>query len=86
MFGSMYVSYAFVTWPTVSALHSGASPLIAGLAATYTIVFGVAATFAGAHLGPQNDEHHDPPRQAVGPLKAVPAARAVPQLATTRAL
>ncbi|MGO9069727.1 hypothetical protein [Mycobacterium sp.] len=28
MFGSMYVSYAFVTWPTVSALHSGASPLV----------------------------------------------------------
>ena len=33
MFGSMYVSHAFVTWPTVTALHSGASPLIAGLAA-----------------------------------------------------
>ena len=52
MFGSMYVSYAFVSWPTAAALHSGASPLVAGLAATYTIVLGVAATFAGAQLAP----------------------------------
>jgi hypothetical protein len=53
MFGSMYVPYAFVTWPTVSALHSGASPLIAGLAATHTIVLGVAATFAGRSWLPE---------------------------------
>jgi len=64
MFGSMYVSYAFVTWPTVAALHSGASPLVAGLAATYTIVLGVAATFAGAQLAPRMRKimsHHDGP-------------------------
>ncbi len=64
MFGSMYVSYAFVTWPTVAALHSGASPLVAGLAATYTIVVGVAATFAGAQLAPRMTNimsHHDGP-------------------------
>jgi hypothetical protein len=64
MFGSMYVSYAFVTWPTITALHSGASPLVAYLAATYTIVLGVAATFAGAHLAPRMKnimKHHDGP-------------------------
>ena len=86
MFGSMYVSYAFVTWPTVSALHSGASPLIAGLAATYTIVFGVAATFAGAHLGPRMTNimtHHDGPSAR---SRQSPPQGAVPQLATTRAL
>ena len=64
MFGSMYVSYAFVTWPTVSALHCGASPQVAALAATYTIVLGVAATFAGAQLAPRMTNimaHHDGP-------------------------
>jgi hypothetical protein len=62
IFGSMYVSYAFVTWPTVAALHSGASPLVAGLAATYTIVLGVVATFGGAQLAPRMTNimsHHD---------------------------
>jgi hypothetical protein len=85
MFGSMYVSYAFVSWPTVSALHSGASPLVAALAATYTIVVGVAATFAGAQLAPQMTNimiHHDGP-SARSRRSAQQAA--VPQLATTRA-
>jgi hypothetical protein len=64
MFGSMYVSYGFVSWPTVTAIHSGASTLTAYLAATYTIVVGVAATFAGAHLAPRMTnimKHHDGP-------------------------
>lgn len=62
MFGSMYVSYAFVTWPVIAALHSGASPLWAHLAASYTIVVGLAATFAGAQLAPRMQylmAHHD---------------------------
>jgi hypothetical protein len=64
MFGSMYVSHGFVSWPTVTALHSGASPLVAHLAATYTIVVGVAATFVGAQLTPKMRnimKHHDGP-------------------------
>lgn len=62
MFGSMYTSYAFVTWPTIAALHSGASSFHAHLAATYTIVAGLAVTFAGAHLAPRMKNmmrHHD---------------------------
>lgn len=62
MFGSMYVSYAFVVWPTIAALHSGASLLQSHLAATYTILVGLAATFAGAHLAPRMQNlmaHHD---------------------------
>jgi hypothetical protein len=64
MFGSMYVSYGFVSWPTVAALHSGASPLVAYLAATYTIVVGIAATFVGSQLAPKIRhimKHHDGP-------------------------
>jgi hypothetical protein len=67
MFGSMYVSYAFVVWPTVAALHSGASPLQAHLAATYTIVVGLAATYAGAQIAPKMQHlmaHHDPAARA----------------------
>jgi len=81
----MYVSYAFVSWPTMSAIHSGASPRVAALAATYTVVLGVAATFAGAQLAPRMTNimiHHD------GPLarsRQSPQQAAVPQLATTRA-
>src|SRR5271154_7530137 len=80
MFGSMYVSYAFVAWPTVTALHSGASPLTAYLAATYTIIGGVGATFVGAHLAPKMTnimKHHDRPSapdpRTVGRLEPVPA-------------
>jgi hypothetical protein len=79
MFGSMYVSYAFVTWPTVAALHSGANPLVAGLAATYTIVVGVAATFAGAQLAPRMTNimsHHDGPSARRGqPSQDAPVAQ-----------
>ncbi|GAA5175953.1 hypothetical protein GCM10023321_83080 [Pseudonocardia eucalypti] len=67
MFGSMYVSYAFVTWPTIAALHSGASALVAHLAATYTIVIGLLATYFGAQLAPRMKElmkHHEKPRAA----------------------
>jgi hypothetical protein len=74
MFGSMYMSYAFVSWPTVAALHSGSSTLHAHLAAAYTIIVGVAATFAGAHLAPKMTNimsHHDGPSSA-GQLAAPP--------------
>jgi hypothetical protein len=62
MFGSMYISYGFVSWPTVTALQSGAGTLSAYLAAAYTIVIGVGATFAGAHLAAKMTnimKHHD---------------------------
>jgi hypothetical protein len=85
MFGSMYASYAFVTWPTVSALHSGTSPRVAALAAAYTIVVGVAATFAGAQLAPRMTNimiyHDGPSARSKQSVRQV----AVPQLATTRA-
>jgi hypothetical protein len=48
----------------VAALHSGASPLIAHLAAVYTIALGVGATFVGAQLAPKMRDimkHHDGP-------------------------
>lgn len=69
MFGSMYVSYGFVAWPTVSALHSGASSPTAHLAATYTILVGVGATFVGAKLAPKMRDimaHHDGPSANAG--------------------
>lgn len=62
MWGSMYVSYGFVTWPVISALQTGGSELETHLAATYTIVLGLATTFAGAHLAPKLRDfmrHHD---------------------------
>jgi hypothetical protein len=62
MFGSMYVSYAFVTWPVIAALHGGASPLVAHLAATYTILLGLVTTLAGAKIAPRMQHlmaHHD---------------------------
>jgi len=84
MFGSMYVSYAFVAWPTVTALHSGASPLTAYLAATYTIIVGVGATFVGAHLAPKMTnimKHHDGPSAS----DRFVTDSAEPELATTLA-
>lgn len=62
MFGSMYVSYGLVTWPTVAAIHNGASPLVAHLAATYTIVVATLVTIAGAKIAPRMHHlmaHHD---------------------------
>lgn len=62
MFGSMYVSYGVVSWPVVAALHNGASPLVAHLAATYTIVVATLITIAGARLAPRMKDlmaHHD---------------------------
>jgi hypothetical protein len=85
MFGSMYMSYAFVAWPTVTALHSGASPLLAHLAASYTIIVGVGATFVGAQLAPKMKnimKYHDGPsasgRSVIGPAEPeLPAARGI---------
>ncbi len=82
MFGSMYVSYAFVTWPVVAALHSGASPLQAHLAATYTIVVGLVVTFAGAHIAPRMKNmmaHHDLANRSL-------AASSRPEASSTPAL
>ena len=62
MFGSMYVSYAFVAWLTVTALHSGVSPLTAYLARRTPIIVGVGGTFVGAHMAPKMMNimrHHD---------------------------
>ena len=67
------------SWPTVTALQSGASTLTAYLAATYTIVVGVAATFAGAQLAPKMTDimkHHDGP--------AMTAAKSKPKAADGR--
>lgn len=77
MFGSMYVSYAFVTWPVVAALHNGASPLVAHLAATYTIVVATLTTIAGARIAPRMQhlmDHHKPSaRRAPAEKTAAPA-------------
>jgi hypothetical protein len=84
MFVSMYVSYSFVAWPTVTALHSGASPLMAHLAAVYTIIVGVGATMVGAHLAPRMKnimKHHDGPsaldRQVVRTVEPVSTSTSV---------
>jgi len=47
MFVPIYMSYAFVSWFTVTALRPGDSALTAYIAATYTIIIGASANFAG---------------------------------------
>jgi hypothetical protein len=55
-------AHRLVTWPTVAALHNGASPLVAHLAAVYTIVVATLVTIAGARIAPRMKDlmaHHD---------------------------
>ena len=76
MFGSMYVSYGLVTWPTVAALHNGAGPLVAHLAAVYTIVVATLVTIAGARIAPRMRhlmDHHTPAGRRAA-VEAEPAA------------
>jgi hypothetical protein len=76
MLGSCYMSYGLVTWPTVYALHNGASPLVAHLAATYTIVVATLFTVAGARMAPRLRhlmDHHRPDGRRPGAGAEEPA-------------
>jgi hypothetical protein len=77
MVSGMYVSYAAVTWPTMTVLHNGGDRLETHLAAVLTIALGLGTTYLCAHLAPRMQhfmDHHT--RQAPASEPAVPGGTA----------